>query len=58
MEKLNKTIEDKLKEGRSYRNMQSFEIREDVPDRKIARGYATTFNEPYELFSWDNWEGV
>ena len=57
MENLNKTIEDKLNEGRSYRNMQSFEIREDLPDKKIARGYATTFNEPYELFSWDNWEG-
>lgn len=54
---LNKTIEDKLNEGRSYRNMQSFEIRSDEPDKMIARGYATTFNEPYELFSYDNWEG-
>lgn len=57
MEKLIKTIEDKLNEGRSYRNMHSFEVREDEKDRKIARGYATTFNEPYELFSYDNWEG-
>lgn len=58
METLNKTIEDKLNEGRSYRNMQSFEIREaDDQNRKIAQGYATTFNEPYELFSYDNWEG-
>ena len=39
------------------RDGQGFEIREDLPDKKIARGYATTFNEPYELFSWDNWEG-
>lgn len=57
MEKLNKTIEDKLNEGRSYRDMQNFEIRADVQDQMIARGYATTFNEPYELFSYDNWEG-
>lgn len=57
MEKLNKTIEDKLNEGRSYRDMQNFEIRADVPDQMVARGYATTFNEPYELFSYDNWEG-
>ena len=56
---LNKTIEDKLNEGRSYRNMQSFEVRElnDGEDRKIAKGYATTFNEPYELFQWDDWNG-
>ena len=56
---LNKTIEDKLKENRSYRNTQAFEIRIDqgAPDRKIVRGYATTFNEPYELCQFINWEG-
>lgn len=56
---LNKTIEDKLKENRSYRNTQAFEIRidQDAPDRKIVRGYATTFNEPYELCQFTNWEG-
>lgn len=56
---LNKTIEDKLKENRSYRNTQAFEIRidQDAPDRKIVRGYATTFNEPYELGQWDDWNG-
>lgn len=54
---LNKTIEEKLNEGRSYRNTQLFEIRENDQDQKIVRGYATTFNEPYELFCYDNWEG-
>lgn len=55
---LHKTLEDKLDEGRSYRNMQSFAVRDDEQEeRKIARGYATTFNEPYELFQYDNWEG-
>lgn len=48
-----KTIEEKLNEGRSYRNMQSFA----AGDEMIAEGYATTFNEPYELFAYDDWEG-
>ena len=57
METLNKTIEDKLKEGRAYRNMINFEVRESSDGKMIAEGYATTFDEPYELFSFDNWEG-
>lgn len=57
METLNKTIEDKLKEGRAYRNMINFEVRETSDGEMIAEGYATTFNDPYELFSFDNWEG-
>ena len=48
-----KTIEDKLNEGRSYRNMQSFEAKDEM----IAEGYATTFNEPYELMQFDDWDG-
>lgn len=56
---LNKTIENKLMEQRVYRHTQVFEVREnnDDQDLKIVRGYATTFNEPYELFSYNNWEG-
>lgn len=56
---LNKTIEQKLNENRSYRDTHVFEIRvvDNAPDQKIVRGYATTFNEPYELFQYDNWEG-
>ena len=56
---LNKTIEMKLMEQRVYRRTKIFEIRDsnDDQDQKIVRGYATTFNEPYELFSYDNWEG-
>ena len=57
--KLNKTIEDKLREDRSYRNTQIFEVRSDgeAPDQKVVRGYATTFNELYELGQWDDWNG-
>ena len=50
---MNKTIEDKLNEGRSYRTMQSF----DAGDQMVARGYATTFSEPYHLFDYDDWDG-
>lgn len=59
MEKLNKTIEEKLKENRSYRDTQKFEIRmdEERSDAKVVRGYATTFNEPYELMQLDDWNG-
>lgn len=49
---MNKTIEDKLNEGRSYRNIDvsSFERRAEN-DEKIVAGYATVFDEPYELYS-------
>ena len=56
---MNKTIEEKLTEGRIYRYMNNFEVRanDDGSDEKIAEGYATTFNEPYELMQWDDWDG-
>lgn len=50
---MSKTIEDKLKEGRQYRDMQTFEAQDEM----IARGYATTFNDPYHLFDYDDWDG-
>ena len=50
---LNKSIEDKLREGRQYRNMQSFEAQDEM----VARGYATTFNDPYHLYDYDDWDG-
>lgn len=47
-----KTIEDKLNEGRQYRNidLSGFERRTEGDAEKIVAGYATTFNQPYELF--------
>jgi len=41
----------KISEGRQYRTV--VEVRalvEETDSRKIVEGYATTFNEPYELF--------
>ena len=46
------------KDNREYRNMK-LEIRDaDGPEdeRKIVSGYASTFEEPYMLFSGDGWE--
>lgn len=50
---MSKTIDDKLREGRQYRDMQTFEAQDEM----IARGYATTFNDPYHLFDYDDWDG-
>ena len=49
---MNKTIEEKLNEGRQYRSV--VEIRAE-DDEMIVEGYATTFNDPYELYSWDDY---
>ena len=45
-----KTLEYKLAEGREYRNFNTIERRESENGEKIVEGYATTFNQPYELF--------
>ena len=52
-----KDIEQKLNEGRQYRNIDAkrIEIREAEDDEKIVEGYATVFNEPYELWSYDGY---
>ena len=52
----NKTIEDRLNEGRQYRNIDvtNFERRaegEEGNSEKIVSGYATTFNDPYILWT-------
>lgn len=51
-----KTIQAKLDEGRQYRNIDvsMFERRADDGE-KIVEGYATTFNQPYELLSFDGY---
>ena len=52
-----KTIEEKLNQGRQYRNIDvsTFERRADDDGEKIVEGYATTFNRPYELYSYDGY---
>lgn len=54
-----KTIMQKLDEGRQYRNIDvsSFERRSEDDGEKTVTGYATTFNQPYELYR-DAWDGM
>ena len=42
-----KTIQDKLDEGRQYRRVVEIKA---LDDDMIVEGYATTFNQPYELW--------
>lgn len=54
-----KTIMQKLDEGRQYRNIDvsGFERRTEEDGEKTVTGYATTFNQPYELYR-DAWDGM
>lgn len=53
LEKLMKKIET----GREYRKIElsGIEVREEENGAKIVEGYATTFNEPYTLCSFDGY---
>lgn len=49
-----------IKKDREYRNMilevrTADETEPEQEERKIVRGYASTFNEPYTLFQGDDW---
>lgn len=55
--KMKKTILDKLNEGRQYRNFATIE----KTDEKTVEGYATVFDQPYELFrdgQYSVWEQI
>lgn len=53
-----KPVQSKIDEGRQYRNfdVSRFERRSSEDGEKIVEGYATTFNQPYELWR-DAWSG-
>lgn len=46
----NRTIEDKLTEGRQYRAVMEVRALPGEDEARIVEGYATTFNQPYELW--------
>ena len=53
-----KSLAAKLNQGRQYRAVVQIEARaaaEDAPDEMIVEGYASTFNEPYELWRYGNY---
>lgn len=55
---MNKSLMDKIAAGRQYRTMQLMTESRDADTEKkyIVKGYATTFNEPYVLYSDDDFE--
>ena len=54
MEKLSKKVQQKIDSGREYRAFVSdMEITDE--QEMIVEGYATTFNQPYLLGSWDGY---
>ena len=52
---MNKGIDEKLTEGRQYRNIEVRSL-ETKDDEKIVEGYATTYNDPYTLWSESDYE--
>lgn len=52
---MSKTIFEKIKEGRQYRDfcLPKIEVREQDDGNMIVEGYATTFDSPYELFDYE-----
>lgn len=58
MDQTMKTIQQKLDEGRQYRrfDVSGLELRSDENEaERTVSGYATTFNQPYELWSYDGY---
>lgn len=50
---MSKSIDDRLREGRTFRDM---EVRASEEDSYIVEGYASTFNDPYVLYRMDGYE--
>lgn len=48
------SVMKKIENGREYRSM---ELANAFDDEKIVEGYATTFNEPYHLYYFDDERG-
>ena len=54
MKDYNELIEKRIADGREYRNME-LRASGNAGDEMIVEGYATTFNEPYLLWSEDDY---
>lgn len=55
---INKMIDEKIKDGREYRNIRQFEVRAegDENGKMYASGYATTFDDQYLLYDWGDYK--
>ena len=52
---INDILDQRIAAGIEYRLTQVLEARAAEDERKIVRGYATTFDEPYLLCSWPDY---
>ena len=58
MSKIDEILARKIENGREYRRIEvnNIEIRESQSDEeRIVEGYATKFNQPYELYNWGDY---
>lgn len=53
---MDELIQKKMNNGREYRRMELIECRAAEDESYIVEGYATKFNQPYNLYSWDDYE--
>ena len=52
-------LKAKIEQGRQYRNIKEIRVAERTEGEEKSykvRGYATTYNEPYTLWSWEDGE--
>lgn len=49
-----KNLQMRIDEGRQYRNIQDFRAEDNDSEKMIVEGYASTFNEEYELYSYND----
>lgn len=50
-------LDEKINNGREYRNTKEFEIRKAEDDNlKVVSGYASTFDDPYLLYDWGDYK--
>ena len=57
MPEINEKVLEKLNSGREYRrfDVADIQVRSLSETEQIVEGYATTFNQPYELYSFDGY---
>lgn len=54
-DKISALLEEKLSQGREFRDMEIRALADENPDEMVVEGYATTFNQPYELWKEDGY---
>ena len=48
-------LEEKLTQGREFRDMEIRALENETTDEQVVEGYATTFNQPYLLWEEDGY---